>query len=61
MREQLRPGPKTAYTDEQFAQAYRLYFVDQIGRVKAAKEMSLEPSQVVYMAHYQKKRLAAQA
>jgi hypothetical protein len=59
MEDKLTPGPKPRYTPDQIAQAYRLYFVDKIGRIKAGKEMDIEPATVVYLAHLHKKRLAA--
>ena len=56
----MNPGPKSSYTPEIIKQAYDLYFVHQIGRQKAAKEMDLRPAVVVYLANLHKKRLASQ-
>jgi hypothetical protein len=60
MDEKLKPGPKPAWSAQQMAQAYDLYFVQKLGRIKASKEMGIEPAQVVYLAHAHKKNLEAQ-
>jgi hypothetical protein len=58
MDDELKSGPKPKFTDAQIEEAHRLYFIEQIGRFKAAEQMGLDPAQVVYLARLRKMQLA---